>query len=90
MALKPVESRDLKKSYKRLLWFLLGVLILDAFIAFLIYRANPNFNSVLCGFIIICVTSILYLLFLWACAKLDKKKEEKREREGKTDPFTRK
>lgn len=90
MALKPGETRDLKRSYKRLLWFILGVLLVDAFIAFLIFRANPRFNPVLCGFIIICITSVLYLIYLWICAKIDKKKKEKLEKSGKTDPFSRK
>ena len=87
--LKPEDSRDLKKSYKRLAWFLVCILLFDAFIAYLLYRYTA-ISDVLCGFIIICITTLVYLLFLAICAKIDKKKKEKLEKAGKKDPFTRK
>ncbi|MBQ8909241.1 MAG: hypothetical protein IJY90_03040 [Clostridia bacterium] len=88
MLLKPNESRDLKKSYKRIGWFLVGVLLIDAFIAFVLYAYTP-ISDVLCGFIIIVITTALYLLYVWICSKLDKRKKEKLERSGKKDPFSR-
>ncbi|MBQ8444046.1 MAG: hypothetical protein IJX25_01655 [Clostridia bacterium] len=88
MQLRPNEARDLKKSYKRLGWFLLGVLLIDAFIAFLLY-SYTSIGDFLCGFIIVVITGVLYLIYLWICAKTDKKKKEKLEKSGKRDPFTR-
>lgn len=85
----PKESRDLKKTYKRLVWFLVGVFIFDVFIAFLLFKYT-NINQVLCGFIIIVISGILYLLFLAICAKIDKSRKQKLEEKGEKDPFTRK
>ena len=85
--LLPKEGRDLRKTSKRLMWFLLGVFILDAFICFLFFKYT-QMNKVLAGFIIICTTGVLYLLFLFICAKIDKKKKEKLEKSGKKDPFS--
>ena len=89
MALKPNESRDLKKTYKRIGWFLLGILLIDGFFGFLLYYYFPNINDVLCGFIIIVITAALYLLYSWLCARFDKRKKERLERSGKKDPFSR-
>ncbi len=86
--LEPTERRNLKKSTKRLLIFLLPIFLLDAFIAYLFFEYT-NMHPVLCGFIIIVFTSAVYLIFMWVCAKIDKKKEKKREEAGKKDPFTR-
>lgn len=88
MQLKPTERRDLRKSYKRIGWFILGIFLIDAFIAFLIYRANPEFNGVLCGVIIISITTVLYLVYIWVLNKLEKRKKEKLEKSGKKDPFS--
>lgn len=85
--LLPKEGRDLRKTSKRLMWFLLGVFIVDAFICFLFFKYT-QMNKVLAGFIIICITGVLYLLFLFICAKIDKKKKEKLEKSGKKDPFS--
>ncbi len=85
--LDPKESRNLKKSSKRLIIFLLSVFIFDVFICFLLFKYT-SISSVLGGFIIICITFVLYLLFSLICAKIDKKKKEKLEKSGKKDPFT--
>ena len=85
--LMPKESRDLRKTMKRLGIFLLIVFLFDVFICFLFYRYT-ELNGVLIGFIIICITAVLYLLFLLICAKIDKKKKERLEKRGKKDPFT--
>lgn len=87
--LQPKESRDLKRTYKRLCVFLVVAFLIDGFIAFLLLKYT-GINNVLCGFVIIVFTSILYLLFLWLCAKIDKRKKERIEKEGKKDPFTHK
>lgn len=86
--LKPEQSRDLRKTYKRLIGFLVSIFIFDVFIAFLFFRYT-KIHAVLCGFIIIVITGFFYLLFLAICAKIDKKKKEKLEASGKKDPFTR-
>ena len=88
MQLKPNERRDLKTSYKRLVWFLLGVVLIDAFIAFLLYSYTA-IGDVLCGFIIIVITTLLYLVYVWLCSKHDKRKKAKLEKSGKRDPFAR-
>ena len=88
MQLRPEDRRNLKHSYKRIGWFLLGVLLIDAFIAFLLYYYTP-ISDVLCGFIIIVITTFLYLVYLWICSKIDKKKKEKLEKSGRKDPFSR-
>lgn len=85
--LKPEQSRDLRKKNKRLMLFLALVFILDVFFAFLLFKYT-KIHSVLCGFIIIVITSFLYLLFLGICAKIDKKKEKRLADSGKKDPFT--
>ena len=78
---------NLKKKSKRLIWFILGVGLLDVFIAFLFFRYVPSMHQVLVGFIIICITALLYLPFALICAKIDKKKAEKIKNAGKKDPF---
>lgn len=88
MQLKPTERRDLRKSYKRLGWFILGIFLIDAFIAFLIYKANPEFNGFLCGVIIVTITAVFYLLYIWILNRLEKRKKEKLEKSGKKDPFS--
>ncbi len=85
--LLPDQRRDLRKTYRRLIWFLVGVFILDVFICFLFFTYT-NMHPVLCGFIIICITAILYLLFLVICAKIDKKKKDKMEMNKNKDPFS--
>jgi Kef-type K+ transport system membrane component KefB len=88
--LRPTESRDLRKAMSRLGWFLLGVLLIDSFIAFLLYKYVPTIHPVLCGFIIIVFTTILYICYSLIFAKVDKKRKEKLEKSGQKDPFTRK
>ena len=85
--LQPKESRDLKKTYKRLCWFLVVAFIIDGFLAFVLLK-YAKINEVLCGFIIIVWTTILYLLFLLLCAKIDKRKRAKLDKESKKDPFS--
>ena len=85
--MKENERRDLKVRNKRLLWFILCVFILDAFVCFLLFKYT-SMSQVLAGFIIIVLTALLYLLFLVLCDKIDKKRKEKLEKSGKKDPFS--
>ena len=85
--LLPNQSRDLRKKYKRLMWFLIAVFIFDVFICFIFFEYT-SMNKVLAGFIVICITAVLYLLFSLICAKIDKKKKEKLEKNKNKDPFT--
>ena len=83
--LMPKESRSLKRNLKRLGLFLLVMFLIDVFICFLLIKYT-SLGGVVCGIIVILITSVLYLLFLLICAKLDKKKEEKLK--NKKDPFS--
>lgn len=83
--LMPKESRNLKRNLKRLGLFLLVMFLIDVFICFLLIKYT-SLSGVVCGIIVILITSVLYLLFLLICAKLDKKKEEKLK--NKKDPFS--
>ena len=80
----PKDSRDLKKTSKRLMWFLIAVFIFDAFICFLLIK-YADMHPAVNGLIIICITGLLYLLFLAICAK---KKQERIAKSGKKDPFS--
>ncbi len=86
MMINPEERRDLKKANKRLIIFLALVFFIDGFICFLFYQYT-NMHPVLNGFLIIVITSFLYLLFMGICAKIDKRKARRLEESGKKDPF---
>ena len=89
MLLSPKAGRDLKRTYKRIAIFLVGVFLIDAFICFILYSYTGLIDyPVVCGIIIVAITTILYLLFSLLCAKIDKKREEKREKSTKRDPFS--
>lgn len=81
------ESRNLRKSYKRLAIFLPCVFLFDAFICFLLL-SYAKLSPVLSGFIIIMITFVLYLLFYYLCAKIEQRKKKKLEKSGKKDPFS--
>lgn len=85
----PEEGRNFKRNYKRLMWFLLGIFLIDFFIVFVLIN-YAHLSSVLAGFIIIVFTSICYLCFYLICAKIDKKKKEQQNSEKYKDPFTKK
>ena len=86
MMINPEERRDLKKANKRLIIFLALVFFIVGFICFLFYQYT-NMHPVLNGFLIIVITSFLYLLFMGICAKIDKCKARRLEESGKKDPF---
>ena len=85
----PEEGRNFRRNYKRLMWFLLGIFLIDFFIVFVLIN-YAHLSSVLAGFIIIVFTSICYLCFYLICAKIDKKKKEQQNSEKYKDPFTKK
>lgn len=85
--LTPKDSRDIKKTGKRLMWFLLAVFIFDAFICFLLIK-YADMHPAVNGLIIICITGLLYLLFLGICAKIDKNRQERLDKSGKKDPWS--
>ena len=81
------NKREYKRRVKRTAWFL-GVYFVFAlfFCAFL--QVVGIKSAVLNGFILIVTAGIFYLLFLWICAKIDKKREEEENEKPKDfDPF---
>ena len=80
------DSRDLKIKYKRMLIFLAIIFVVELVLCYLLMMAG--LSNVLCGVIIVLSASIFYLLFLWICAKIDKKRAERLEKEATKDPFT--
>ena len=85
--LVPKESRNLKKQFKRTLWFLVGIFVFCLVESYLLILAGVS--AVWNGVIIISTAAVFYLIFLCICAKIDKRKK-KEEVETKTkDPFSR-
>lgn len=82
----PQQHKSLHKNYKRLMWFIGIFFVFALVICGLLLMAG--LSPVLAGFIIICLAGVFYLLFLFVCAKIDKKKEAKKEQEANRDPFT--
>lgn len=80
------DSRDLKRKYKRMLIFLAIIFVVELVLCYLLMMAG--LSNVLCGVIIVLTASIFYLLFLFICAKIDKKRAERLEKEATKDPFT--
>ena len=86
MVISQEEKKVLRKKMRRLVIFLIPTFLIDGFIAFLFY-SYTNMHPALCGFLIIVITSILYLLFYAICAKIDKRRGKRLAESGKTDPF---
>ena len=84
--LDPQQHKSLHRNYKRLMWFIPLFFVFALAIFFVLYT-YAHLSPVLIGFIIICIATVFYLLFLFVCAKIDKKKDEKRESESNRDPF---
>ena len=83
----PKESRTLRKSLKRTMWFILGIFVFCLVESYLLVLAGVP--ALWNGFIIIVTAGVFYLLFLWICAKIDKKKERERVENKAKDPFSR-
>ena len=84
--LNPQENKHLHRNYKRMMWFVCVFFVFALVICYLLQRAG--LNPVLNGFIIICLAGVFYLLFWLICARIDKKREEKRKQDDNRDPFT--
>lgn len=82
----PKESKSLRKTLKRTSWFLVGVFVVCLAECFLLQLTG--ISAVWNGFILIVTASILYLLFLLICAKIDKKREKRDAEEKHRDPFS--
>lgn len=83
----PKESKNLRKSLKRTMMFLVGVFIFCLVESYLLQLAG--LSAVWNGFVIIVTAAVLYLIFILICAKIDKKKEQKLRENKSKDPFSR-
>ena len=83
----PKESKSLKKSTKRLLWFLIGTFCFCLPECYLLARF-AKISAVVNGIIIISTACVFYLIFLLVCAKIDKKREKDRLENSTKDPFS--
>ncbi len=84
--INPKESKQLNRRYKRMIWFV-GIFFVFALVeCYLLQLAG--LSPVLNGLIIILTAGVFYLLYLFICAKIDKKREAKREQEKNRDPFS--
>lgn len=84
--LAPKESKTLRKSLKRTMWFLVGIFLFCLLESYLLVLAGVS--AVVNGVIIILTATVFYLVFLVICAKIDKKKEKKRLESSSKDPFS--
>lgn len=82
------SGRDLRRNYKRLMIFLVSFFIFALVFCYLLMLAG--LSPVLSGFIIIVCAGIFYLLFLFICAKIDKKRANRMQEEATKDPFVKK
>ena len=85
--LAPKESKTLRKTLKRTMWFLVGIFAFCLVECYLLQLAG--LSAVVNGFVIIVTAAVFYLIFLLICAKIDKKKELRRVEEKTKDPFSR-
>ena len=82
------ERREFNKKMKRAgifiaCYFVVALLISSLLI---IYTDIPQWLN---GLVIVISASVFYLIFLWICVKIDKKKEQKTEESlRKNDPFS--
>ncbi len=80
--LEPKDRRPIKKTMRRFVWFVVAYFVVALVVAGLLiaYTNIPQWAN-----IIICVVlaGAMYLVFLWICAKLDKKEKEKEESQPK-------
>ena len=81
--MKNTEMQNLKRSLKRLALFLGIVLVPCLVVCVLLFSVDiPNWLVI---FILVLILCVLYFLFLFVCAKIDKKKEDRLK--NKKDPF---
>ncbi len=78
-------KRQMKKQFKRTMWFI-GVYAVVALVVATLLIVYTNIPQWLNMIVIIVLAGVFYLPFLWICARLDKKKQEKQDQ--KDDPFS--
>lgn len=83
--LDPKIGRDLRKNNKRLMIFLVSFFIFALILCYLLLKVG--LSPVLAGFIIIICACVFYLLFLFICAKIDKRRAKRMQEEATKDPF---
>lgn len=82
--MKNSEKQELKKKIKRLGLFLLIVFLPTCVVAVLLAWAKVDMW--LNVFVLVVMLFLLFALFIWACQKLDEKKQERMSK--KKDPFS--
>ncbi len=81
------ERREISKKMKRAMWFIAGYFVVALIISSLLILYT-NIPQWLNGLVIVVSAGLFYLIFLFVCAKIDKKKEEKKKDIlNKDDPF---
>lgn len=83
------DKREAKKQVKRTMWFI-GIYALVALVISALLIVYTNIPQWLNMIIIIVLAGAFYLLFLWICAIIDKKKVEKDAISPPDDPFSEK
>lgn len=83
--LAPRESKSLKKSTKRLMWFLIVMFVFCLAESYLLLLAKVS--AVVNGVIVVATAGVFYLVFLVICAKIDKKKLRDQQEKAAKDPF---
>lgn len=80
------DKRQMKKQVKRTMWFIAAYALVALVISsvLIVFTDVPQWLNML---VIIVLAGLFYLLFLWICAIIDKKKAEKDEKNPKDDPF---
>lgn len=81
------QKQEFNRKMKRA-----GIFIACYFVVALVISSllilYTNIPQWLNGLVIVVSASVFYLIFLWVCAKIDKKKEEKmKDSLDKNDPF---
>lgn len=81
------DKRKMKHQIKRTMWFIAGYAIVAVLVSALliVYTNVPQWLNMI---VIIVLAGVFYLLFLWLCAIIDKKKAEKDAQNPKDDPFS--
>lgn len=79
--------RQMKQQMKRTMWFICVYAVIALIIStvLIVYTDIPQWLNML---VIVVVAGAFYLLFLWICAIIDKKKAEKQQQNPKDDPFS--
>ncbi len=76
------DKRPVKKMMKRFLWFIVAYFVVGLIVATVlaVYAGVPQWANIL---ICVVLAGAMYLVFLWICATIDKKKKQKEESQPK-------